>query len=133
MDTRTSYHQLKLLVYKVGRADRTGTQLDLVWNQNTEPDLSYYNIYRGNSSGFSVTPGTTPPTGIAFSNSFHDTGLGPSTTYFYKVAAVDKEGNIGPLVDVEIHTPPNIVQGLGAAQLVLVVFVLRGSKTQSLI
>ena len=37
------------------------------------------------------------PVGQPTTNSFSDTGLTASTTYYYKVSAVDKSGNIGPL------------------------------------
>ncbi len=70
---------------------------NLAWTQNSEADFDHYNIYRGTSSGFSVTPGITPPTATSLSNSFQDSELNPSTTYYYKVAAVDNAGNIGPL------------------------------------
>jgi hypothetical protein len=73
------------------------TQLNLNWTANTEPDLNHYNVYRGTTAGFTVTPGTTTPVGQPTTNSFSDTGLTASTTYYYKVAAVDTTGNIGTL------------------------------------
>src|SRR4029079_1962972 len=67
---------------------------------NTDSDLNHYNIYRGTTDGFTVTLGVTPPTATTTSpptaNSYQDTGLTPSTTYYYKVSAVDNAGNIGP-------------------------------------
>ena len=78
--------------------DAGRTQLDLAWTANTEPDLNHYNVYRGTVVGFPVTPGTTPPLATPTTNSYMDTGLTPSTTYYYKVAAVDNAGNIGTLV-----------------------------------
>ena len=49
------------------------------------------------SSGFSVNPGVTVPTGTPTTNSYSNTGLSASTKYYYKVAAVDNAGNIGAL------------------------------------
>ena len=66
-------------------------------DQDTETDLSHYNVYRGTSSGFSVTPGKTSPVGTPVGNSYASTGLNPSTKYYYRIAAVDNAGNIGPL------------------------------------
>ena len=73
------------------------TQLNLAWTANTETDLNHYNVYRGTTAGFAVTLGTTTPVGTPTTNSFSNTGLNPSTTYYYKVSAVDNAGNIGPL------------------------------------
>ena len=47
--------------------------------------------------GFPVTLGTTVPVATPTTNSFSNTGLTASTTYYYKVSAVDASGNIGPL------------------------------------
>ena len=72
------------------------TQLNLAWNANTEPDLNHYNVYRGTVAGFPVTPGTTVPVATPTTNSYMNTGRTPGTTYYYRVAAVDNAGNIGP-------------------------------------
>jgi hypothetical protein len=73
------------------------TQLNLAWTANSESDLNHYNVYRGTTSGFTVNPGVTAPSGTSNTNSYQSTGLSASTTYYYKVAAVDDAGNIGPL------------------------------------
>ena len=75
----------------------TSTQLNLAWTANTETDLNHYNVYRGTTAGFAVTLGTTTPVGTPTTNSFSNTGLNPSITYYYKVSAVGNTGNIGPL------------------------------------
>src|SRR4029078_7142991 len=98
----------------------SSTQLNLAWTQNKESDLNQYLVYRGTSSGFSETPGVTSPAGASAANSYSSTGLSPSTTYYYKVAAKDNAGNIDPL-SVERSattsaapdtTPPAQVTGL---------------------
>jgi chitodextrinase len=71
------------------------TQLDLTWTANTEPGIDHYNVYRGTVAGFPVIPGTTPPVATSNTNSYSDTGRTPSTTYYYRVAAVDTAGNVG--------------------------------------
>lgn len=77
----------------------SSSQLNLTWTANTEPDLNHYNVYRGTTQGFAVIPGTTTPVATPTTNSYSDTGLTASTTYYYKVAAVDNSGNIGTLSD----------------------------------
>ena len=100
----------------------SSTQINLGWTANTETDLNHYNVYRGTTAGFVVTPGTTVPIATPATNSYSNTGLSPSTTYYYKVAAVDNAGNIGavsaersattsPAADT---TPPVQVTGLSA-------------------
>jgi hypothetical protein len=74
----------------------SSTQLYLTWSRVTASDFNHYNIYRG-TSGFTVTPGVTVPTGTSTTSSYSNTGLNPSTTYSYRVAAVDNAGNIGAL------------------------------------
>lgn len=61
-------------------------------SDNTE--IEEYNIYRSTTSGFEPGPGHLAGTSRGLS--FVDTGLLPNTTYYYKVAAVDVAGNIGP-------------------------------------
>jgi hypothetical protein len=75
----------------------SSTQLNVGWTGNTETDLNHYNVYRGTTPGFDVIPGTTTPVATPATNSYSDTALTASTTYYYKVAAVDNAGNIGAL------------------------------------
>ena len=90
------------------------------WNQNSESDFNHYNVYRGTSPNFAVTLGVTSPAGTSNANSYSGPGLNPSTTYYYKVAAVDNAGNIGPLSSEKSGitgtpadtTPPAQVTGL---------------------
>jgi hypothetical protein len=75
----------------------SNTQLNLSWTANPPGDnVTSYNVYRGTTAGFPVTPGTTTPIATPTTNSYSNTGLTASTTYYYKVAAVNS-GGIGPL------------------------------------
>ena len=78
----------------------SSTRLDLAWTANPEPDVAHYNVYRGTTAGFAVNTATDTPLAQPTGNSYSDTtGLTESTTYYYKVAAVDTSANIGILSD----------------------------------
>ncbi|MBE1444628.1 Ig-like domain-containing protein [Paenibacillus sp. OAS669] len=57
-------------------------------------DIDRYLIYRGTTPWF--TPGPDQVAGESRSLTFRDIGLLPDTVYYYKVAARDVQGNIGP-------------------------------------
>ena len=77
----------------------SGSQLDLAWTANVETDLNHYNIYRDTTTGFAVNTVTDTPLAQPSTNSYSDSiGLSQSTTYYYKVAAVDNAGNIGIII-----------------------------------
>ncbi|MFD2671396.1 CBM96 family carbohydrate-binding protein [Marinicrinis sediminis] len=57
-------------------------------------EVDRYIVYRSTQSGF--TPDAPHVAGLARTHAFTDPGLLPDTTYYYKVAAVDLQGNIGP-------------------------------------
>jgi hypothetical protein len=63
--------------------------LALDWNDNTDPDLVGYNIYRGTVPSLY----TRINTALATSSSYTDTNLANGTEYFYIVRAVDALGN----------------------------------------
>ena len=69
----------------------SASQLNLAWTINTEPDLAHYNVYRGSTAGFAVNTATDSPLAQSATNSFSDTGLTASTTYYYKVAALTRQ------------------------------------------
>jgi chitodextrinase len=60
----------------------SSSQINLDWVNNTESDLASYNVYRDGSFVASTTV-----------SSYSDTGLSASTTYYYKVTAVDTSSN----------------------------------------
>ncbi len=63
-------------------------EIDVVWNPNPEPDLDHYLLERDIDAGFPAPfeVGVSVP-------SFTDTGLTPGETYYYRVRAVDDNGN----------------------------------------
>ncbi len=65
-------------------------RLRVTWPASASPDVAGYHVYRASTSGGPFTRVTVVPTRHAF---FVDTGLAPSTRYWYTVAAVDSSGN----------------------------------------
>jgi fibronectin type 3 domain-containing protein len=66
----------------------------LNWTANTDAALCYYRVYR------SLTPEMEPKPanqiGSTVATTFTDETAGRKLTYYYKVCAVDKWGNVGP-------------------------------------
>jgi len=71
----------------LGAMSVSETQIDLDWNDNTEPDLSHYNVYRSSISGLYGEPIASP-----VDSNYSDIELTPGTTYYYVVTAVDDWG-----------------------------------------
>ena len=69
------------------------TQINLTWTASGAGDLNHYDVHRSTTTGFTPAVGNriAQPT----TNSYNNTGLTASTTYYYKVAAVDNASNIG--------------------------------------
>jgi fibronectin type 3 domain-containing protein len=64
-------------------------EIDVTWSASPEPDFDHYRLERNTDPGFG--PGTDPfdlPEPV-----FHDSGLTPGQTYYYRVIAVDTGGN----------------------------------------
>ena len=67
-------------------------QITLNWTANTEPDLSYYIIYRGQTNGFTPVAADSIDKVDKPATTYTNTGLAAGT-YYYKLAAVDSLGN----------------------------------------
>jgi len=63
--------------------------VSLDWDDNVDPDLAGYNVYRGTAPGVYTKINSTLVTTSAYS----DTGLTNGTEYYYIVRAVDGSGN----------------------------------------
>ena len=70
----------------------SSSQLDLAWTANSDAD--HYKVYRSTTLG-----GPYDLIASTITNSYSDTGLAPSTTYYYTVSAVDSAGNEGTASD----------------------------------
>lgn len=61
-------------------------KINLVWTPNSEPDIAGYNVYKRVAGEDEYQKLTT---NLVLENSFDDTSVGPETTYYYIVKAVD--------------------------------------------
>jgi hypothetical protein len=81
--------------------------INLIWNAVTPPSnctISFYNIYRSTTSGFTASSTTLVASGVTTA-SYSDTGLAGSTTYYYLVEALDADGSSGPSAQSSATTP----------------------------
>jgi galactose oxidase-like protein/fibronectin type III domain protein len=89
------------------------TQLNLSWTANTDQPINHYNVYRSTTNGFTVNTATDTPIATPTANSYSNTGLASSTTYYYRVAAVNNSGLIGPVsAQASAETGPAQVTGV---------------------
>jgi gliding motility-associated-like protein len=82
------------------------TEIVLNWTANTEPDLGKYRIFYGTTTNpttvlSDITAGTT---------SFTHPGLTNGTTYYYRIQAIDKAGNIGAISSTDVSAVPRANQ-----------------------
>jgi len=81
----------------------SNTQINLTWNASTDNvGVTGYRVYRCNNKRATCTPNTQIAT--ATTNSYSDTGLKASTTYRYRVLAVDAAGNLSAFSSVASAT-----------------------------
>ena len=98
-------------------ASITGSSVSLTWTAASDNvGVAGYDVYRGTTSGFTPTTANriAQPTGTAYTDTPSSTG-----TYYYKVAAEDAAGNVGPSSNeanatVFDGTPPTAPSNLGA-------------------
>ncbi|MEO1049351.1 MAG: T9SS type A sorting domain-containing protein [Bacteroidota bacterium] len=92
----------------VGTA-QSSSAIALDWDDNTEEDLTSYNVYRSLSPNVQLD--TSSMVGFNLNASqFTDNGLMPSTTYYYVVTAEDLAGNEStPSTEISVLTDADIV------------------------
>jgi hypothetical protein len=78
-----------------------GRSVDLIWSANTEPDLAGYNVERRKIGSEFVK--LNPK--ILGTPLFRDFSVEAGTTYFYRVRALDRAGNVSaPSQEVEVES-----------------------------
>ena len=81
------------------------TQINLSWNANNDGGVTTkYNVYRSTTAGFTVNTATDTPIATPSTNSYNDTGLTSSTTYYYRVAGVNASNVVGTPSDIASAT-----------------------------
>lgn len=78
--------------------------VSLSWSASSDSNsgISHYNIYRSTVSGF--TPSYMNMFGEAAGTTFVDNiYVTPNTTYYYKIEAEDKNGNVSPAVQISVN------------------------------
>ncbi len=81
--------------------------INLTWTAVNPPAncaISFYNIYRSTTSGFTPSSANLVASGVTTA-SYADTGLTGSTTYYYKVEAVDADGSSAASAQATATTP----------------------------
>jgi len=84
-------------------------QVDLNWNDNTEPDLDGYNVYRSLTSGSGYAKINVS---LVSTSDYNDSGLTNGTTYYYMVKAVDLGSNESGYSNEDSATPAGVPQTL---------------------
>jgi hypothetical protein len=80
--------------------------INVSWTADTAPancTISSYNVFRSTVSGFAPSASNQVGSNIT-ATSFSDTGLSPSTTYFYIVEAADAAGTSGASAQASAKT-----------------------------
>ena len=70
------------------------SEIALDWDDNSEADFAYYKIYRDTTSGFPLDSSTFIDT--TYASDFIDTDLNAYTQYYYKITALDIDGDESP-------------------------------------
>jgi Glycosyl hydrolase family 12/Cellulose binding domain/Fibronectin type III domain len=82
--------------------------INLSWTADTAPPnctITGYDVYRSATSGFTPSASNRIASGLT-ATSYSDTGLAPSTTYYYKVVANDSAGASSPSAQATASTQP---------------------------
>lgn len=80
--------------------------INLSWNADAAPancSITGYNVYRSSTSGFTPSSSNQIAQNVT-ATSYSDSGLSPSTTYYYKIEALDGAGASAPSAQASART-----------------------------
>ncbi|HZG56583.1 hypothetical protein [Paenibacillus sp.] len=100
-------------------------RIGLDWSTITGQGVAEYKVYRSATSGF--TPSAANFIGFSNESEFQDSGLASSTTYYYKVTAVDEAGNEGS-ASSQVSAATAAASSTAPAQVTGVTATLSGDK-----
>jgi len=83
--------------------------IDLNWDENTELDLAGYNIYKTDNS---VEDPEIINSSLITENYYHDPDVIAGEYYYYRISAVDLDGNISEQSDIVQARPVSLDSGL---------------------
>ena len=90
------------------------TRINLGWTASTDNvGVTGYRVERCQGTGCTTFAQIGTPTATTYS----DTGLSPSTTYRYRVRAVDAAGNLSTYSNIATATTPAVPDNYAAAAL----------------
>ena len=79
--------------------------ISLSWEQNTDPDIAYYTIYRSNEDGFIPTENDSLIQVWKTTTSIIDTSVINGEIYYYRIKAKDVSGNISQASEQAVGAP----------------------------
>jgi hypothetical protein len=93
----------------------SSSSINLSWTADTAPancTISSYNVFRSTTSGFTPSSSNQIASGVT-ATSYSSTGLSASTTYYYKIEAVDAAGTSAASSQASATTPASSGGGSG--------------------
>ena len=96
-------------IHEAGIVRRAPDTLFVYWRKNSEPDVARYRVFRGRTPEFSIEgrePDAVVEANAYFLQVFHDTGLQPDTTYYYRIQPVDWSDNVQTVSPLLSATTP---------------------------
>ena len=85
----------------------SSSSINLSWTADTAPancTISSYNVFRSTTNGFTPSSSNQIASGVT-ATSYSSTGLSASTTYYYKIEAVDAAGTSAASAQASATTP----------------------------